>query len=122
MSNPGTFFKQDEDFLKLFEQIRIFISSLGKVNLRTTKTQISFATRRQFAWIWLPPVKVKNRPEKYIVLSFALGEQVKDRRIVQSVEAYPGRWMHHLILANKTDLNRKVYAWIKKAYAFSLSE
>ncbi len=55
--------------LKLYRRIRAIIETLGPVAVKVTKTQVSFASGRQFAWVWLPMEWAKNRPPNSIVLS-----------------------------------------------------
>lgn len=86
--------------------------------IKVGKSQISFVSGRSFAYIWLPVRKVKNRPEVYIVLTFGLGYRVQSPRITESVEPYPGRWTHHLIISNPADIDDEVMGWLQQAHAF----
>lgn len=36
-----------------------------------------------------------------------------------SVEAYPNRWTHHVILESASDLDETLLGWIDEAYSFS---
>lgn len=63
---------------------------------------------------------VKKRPENSIVLTFGVGRFIENKRIVDSVEPYPGRWTHHVIIQNEADLNKEVFTWLCEAYTFSL--
>lgn len=119
-SKLDRFFNENPEYLEIFQTIRSYIESLGKVNIKTTKTQISFGTRRQFAWIWLPPFKVKNRPEKYFVLGFCAEKRIEHKKIVGPVEPYPGRWTHHVIIEKGSDLDETVFNWLSEAYEYSL--
>ena len=89
-------FKDRPASLVLFEIVRKYIESIGAVTTSTTKTQIAFKTRRQFAWVWMPQMWIKQAPEDGIVVSFRLGHRAKDERIKESLEPYPGRFMHPL--------------------------
>ncbi len=106
---------------KLYQHIRAFVETLGPVTIKVTKTQVSFANGRQFAWVWLPMEWAKNRPPNSIVLSFSLGEHLRHAMIVQVVEPYPGRWMHHVIVQDESDLNDDVRGWLTDAFAFAAS-
>ena len=108
--------------LKLFQYIERFIESLGRVEIKVSKTQVAFKNKKQFAWVWLPMPSDKKRPPKSIVLSFSLGKPVDNPQIVQVVEPYPGRWMHHVIIQDNTDINEEVKGWLKEAYDFGLGE
>ncbi len=63
----------------------------------------------------------KKRPPNSLVLSFALGKQLTAPQIVQAVEPYPGRWMHHVIIQDEPDLNEDVRGWLAEAFAFAAS-
>ncbi len=104
---------------RLYRHIGSFVEALGPVAIRVTKTQVSFASGRQFAWVWLPIEWAKHRPPNSLVLSFALGKQLTHPQIVQAVEPYPGRWMHHIILQEESDLNEDVRGWLAEAFSFA---
>jgi hypothetical protein len=108
--------------LELFYYAAAAIEALGEVGRRVTRSQVSFRSGRQFAWLWPPPQWARNRTPGCIVLSFALGRRAADERIVQAVEPYPGRWMHHVILEQATDLDELVQGWLKEAYVFGLNK
>ena len=59
---------------------------------RFRRSQITFAERRGFAAVWIPPFKVRGRPEHYIVVSFAADRRIDHPRIVSVAEPYPHRW------------------------------
>jgi hypothetical protein len=82
----------------LFEKVRLFIESIGPVTMEATKTQVSFGTTRKFAWVWLPQIYTKKRPENSITLTFDLGRPITHDRIAEAVEPRPGRWTHHVII------------------------
>lgn len=102
----------------LYEAAERFITSLGPLEIRVTKTQVSFAVKRQFAWVWMPQLWTKGRPADSIVLSFTLERRVEHPRIVEAVEPYPGRWMHHVILEEESELDDTLHAWLADAYAY----
>ena len=101
----------------LYDGVAAFIGSLGEVRVKVTKTQVSFAGERQFAWVWLPIRETLSRPAGSIVASFALADRVQHPRIVESVEPYPGRWMHHVILLSPAELDSTLKDWLREAYA-----
>lgn len=112
------FFAEKPIQLKLFLRINEFISSLGQVKIKATKSQISFAGKRQFSWIWIPMEWDIKRPPNSIVLSLSLGKHIKNSQIAQVIESYPGRWMHHIIIKTEKDFNKAVQKWLKEAYDF----
>jgi hypothetical protein len=116
--NIKKYFSLKPSQLYLFNIIYDRCIDIGPIKIKVSKTQISFANRRQFAWIWLPLPWDKRRPPHSIVLSFALPKQISDKKIVKAIQPYPGRWMHHMIIENGNNVNSKVCKWLKQAYIF----
>ncbi|MGE5041707.1 MAG: DUF5655 domain-containing protein [Candidatus Levyibacteriota bacterium] len=112
------FFSDNSVQLHLFDAIKKYISSLGVVKIKVTKSQISFSNKRQFAWVWLPMPWDTGRPKNSIVLSFSLGERVMHPQIVEVVEPYPGRFMHHVIMEKEAELSGAVKKWLQTAFTF----
>ena len=97
------------------------LSRFQNVSVEIFKTQISFRSKRGFAYVWLPGRKLKNRPVRYLVLSFGLDKRIQSPRILESVETYKNRWMHHLIIENQAEIDDEVMDWINQAYTFARS-
>nr|WP_317401591.1 DUF5655 domain-containing protein [uncultured Gemmiger sp.] len=38
------------------------------------------------------------------------------------VEAYPGRWTHHVLIDRQEAIDEELMSWIQEAYAFSASK
>jgi hypothetical protein len=104
---------------RLYHAIRSHIERIGPVVVRSTESQVSFRARRRFASVWLPQLWTQNRPADSVTLSFILDHQVNDRRIVESVEPHPGRWTHHVVIENETDLDGPLEGWLREAYALA---
>lgn len=113
-------FINSPEVLPLYEAARKMLLTFPGVRIEAKKTQISFGTIRKFAWVWLPVRKMKNRPELYIVLSFALEHPVRSPRIVEIVEPYPHHFMHHVIISEAAELDGEVKTWLEMAYSFSM--
>jgi hypothetical protein len=113
----ATFFKGRPQSFRLFRLVRTYIHSLGECKMKVSRTQISFSNRRQFAWVWLPQVWTNSRPEGSITLSFRSNHLVRDKSIVEVVETYPGRWMHHVVIDGTSGFSSQVKAWIRRSYA-----
>nr|WP_321302700.1 DUF5655 domain-containing protein [uncultured Trichococcus sp.] len=60
-----------------------------------------------------------KRPLHSLVLSFGCGRRIVHEQIVEAIEPYPGRWTHHVIIAEEADLTAAVDAWLREAYRFS---
>lgn len=114
------FFSAEPHIIPLYQALEPLLYALGDVTRKVQKTQITFYSGKGFAYVWLPIHKVKGRPEHYFILSFSLNHQVVSPRIVESVEPYPGRWMHHLILSAQEDLDEELLEWLREAYNFGL--
>lgn len=103
----------------LFRHLAEGIEKLGPVTIEVKKTQISFGTKRKFAWVWLPQTWVGNRPGNSITLTFALRQSVSHPRIAEWVEPYPGRFTHHVVLRQESDIDELVIGWLEQAYSES---
>lgn len=117
---PGTIqelFAGRTEARALFEAVRRFIESLGPVKIEATKTQVSFGAATKFAWVWLPQLWTKMRPEGSVTLTFDADHRVQDRRIAQAVEPRPGRWTHHVVIEKAADLDATVKGWLREAHA-----
>ncbi len=115
-----TFFAGKPTQQAMFQLIHKALGSLGNVTIKVTKSQIAFMRERQFAWVWYPMAWDTKRPPNSLVLSFALGTRLTHPRIVQVVEPYPGRWMHHVIIGAESDVDDTVREWLRNAYAFGI--
>ena len=90
--------------------------------MKVAKTQISLRNRYVFAVVSLPRRKLKGWPEKYVLVSFGLGWKMENNRIVQTVEPYPGRWTHHVILERPEDVDGELMDWLDLAYGFAMTK
>ena len=113
------FFAGKPETKALFMAVERKIRAIGPAIITVTKTQISFATRTQFAWVWMPQPTDRKRPLHSLVLSFSCGRQIVHDQIVEAIEPSPGRWTHHIIIAEEADLTVAVDAWMREAYQFS---
>ena len=89
---------------------------------KVSKSQISFYNRHMFAMASPPGRRKKNWPKEFIMVSFGLPCQIDSPRITMSVEAYPNRWTHHVIVESVEDIDEVLLGWINKAYFFSESK
>lgn len=119
MYDPSDNFKQAEGSFELYLAADGLLMSFAGVRRKVSKTQVSYSTRRAFAWIWPPVRKVRGRPEKYVVLSFALERKLQSAGVEQVLEVYPGRWMHHIIFSEAHQLDEELLSWLSEAYSFA---
>ena len=75
---------------------------------------------KHYAYAWLPIRAVKGRPPVYIVLTLRFRRRIDSPRFAQIVEAYPGRYAHHLILSDPAQLDQELLGWLRQAMADSL--
>ena len=115
------FFDKSPASLPLYEAFEErVLAEIEGVRIKVQKTQISFANRRNFAFVSLLPVRrAGNRPEAYITVTFGLAHRVDSPRIDAAVEPYPGRWTHHVLVASAEEIDGELMGWVKEAAAFS---
>ena len=117
---PEAFFAPDPLVLPIYQGLEVWLFGLAGVTRVIHKTQISFYARKSFAFAWLPPLRIKGRPDHYFVLSIALNRKIESPRVVEAVEPRPGRWTHHLILSDPEDLDEALKGWLLEAYHFAI--
>lgn len=105
----------------LFEAVRSYVETLGPVETIPHKTQYSFGGKEfatNFAFVWLPQMIQRNFPENALVLTFDLPREVKHPRIREATKLRPDRWVHHVVITKKADLDKDVKAWLRESCAF----
>lgn len=115
------FFDGKPEELLLYEAFeeKVF-SEVDGVKVKVQKTQIAFSNRYHFAFVsFLPVRKAKERPEVYIVVTFGLGYRLESPRIDGTVEPYPGRFTHHVLVSGTEEIDDELMGWVKEAAAFS---
>jgi hypothetical protein len=100
--------------LSTFRAVHGIAASLGPVTVRTSRSQVAFARRRGFAWLWLPPEWVRDPAD--VVLSVALGREDASSRWKQVVHPTPRHWMHHLEVRDAAEIDDEVAAWLREAF------
>ena len=91
-----------------------------RMTLKVSKTQVSFRERYVFAMTSPPWRRVRGWPERYLLVSFGLSHRSGHPRVASCVEAYPGRWTHHVVVARAEELDGELMALIDEAYRFSM--
>lgn len=126
MKNPDVllFFNEKPAALPLFDTFEKRLEeTVGEFSVRVQKTQITYSNRHVFACVsFLKVRKAKQRPPVYIVVTFGLNRKVDSPRVEAAVEAYPGRWTHHVLIDRQEDIDDELLSWIREAYAFSASK
>ncbi len=98
----------------LFALVRALTEADDGVSVRVTKSQIAFARRKAFAWVWTPDRYLRGKTAP-LVLSVALPRRDSSSRWKEVVQPAPGRWMHHLELREPSDVDDQVRAWWHEA-------
>jgi len=109
------FFAGQAESGQIFEVLRRAVDALGPVELRVTKSQVSFRRRIAFAWAWMPGMYLRG-PHPPLVLTVALRRRDPSPRWKQIVEPVPGRFTHHLELYSAADIDDEVSAWLREAW------
>ncbi|PPD57983.1 YdeI/OmpD-associated family protein [Dehalogenimonas etheniformans] len=117
--SPEALFQGRPVSLMLFETVRSYIESLGRVTVECLKTQVSLGSKGKFAWIWLPQMWIKKQPENSIVLTIGIDHRIESPKIKESVQPYPGRWIHHIVIGKESDFDEEMKKWLKSAYEFA---
>jgi hypothetical protein len=110
------FFAGWEESRRLFEAVRSAVEAIGPVQFRVGKSQVSFSTRRAFAWAWIPGRYLRGAHAP-LVLTVSLRRHDASPRWKQVVEPAPGRFTHHLDLHAPEDIDDEVHAWLREAWA-----
>ena len=97
-----------------FDRVADVLSGTADHQVRVTKTQVAFARRRSFAWLWLPG-RWLTRPAADVVLSVALGRHDPSPRFKEVVHPAGAHWMHHLEITDLADLDEEVADWLREA-------
>ncbi|MGI6004306.1 MAG: DUF5655 domain-containing protein [Christensenellales bacterium] len=118
-------FFEDADYERsLFDALQERIMALDGVKMKVQKSQIAFSAGTQFAWVWFPMPWAKGRPgrpENCIIVSFSTDRPFENEKIVQRVEPYSGRFMHHVVVSQPGDLDEDLWQWLEMAHRFALS-
>lgn len=109
------FFRGRPEAAKLYAHVERLVRGVGDCEPRVTKSQIAFSRRRAFAWVWTPDRWLRGKTAP-LVLSIALGRRDASPRWKEVVEPRPGRWMHHLELRSRAELDDQVLAWLQEAW------
>lgn len=114
------FFEGHEGSRPLFDALYATVDSLAPVEVRVTRSQVAFVGSAPFAWAWIPDRYLRGEHAP-LVLSVALDHEAVSARWKQVVEPSPGRFMHHLELYAKSDIDEQVRGWLREAAALPAS-
>jgi hypothetical protein len=98
----------------VFDRVVELLAATPDCSLRVTRSQVAFRRRRAFAWLWMPG-RWLTRPDAEVVLSVSLGRADLSPRFKEVVHPSPAHWMHHLEIAQVTDVDDEVAGWLSEA-------
>lgn len=116
------FFEERKEILPVYLALRsAVLERCGPAEIQVKKTQISFKNRHLFGAASFLPVKREFRPSgAYLTVTFGLSHPVTGPRIAAAVEAYPGRWTHHVAVGGVEAVDEELLSWLQEAAAFSM--
>lgn len=94
--------------------IRALTDGGAAVEVRVSRSQVAFRARRGFAWLWRPPMYLRD-PAADVVLSIALERADSSPRFKEVAHPSPRVWQHHLELHGVGDIDDDVVAWLREA-------
>lgn len=103
--------------VKVTQLVKAHLDTLGEVRMAASKTQVSFAARRRFAWVWVPAQAAGRGKPKEPVVSVALRRREEDRRVREAVQVRRDLWMHHVLVASGRQVDARLKGWLAEAYA-----
>ena len=56
------------------------------------------------------------------MVSIGLPYHLENPRVLAAVEAYPGRWTHHIVVTDAAGLDEELFLLIDEAYHFAQSK
>lgn len=99
---------------RIYSAIERAARELGPMEVSVSPSQVSFRTRRAFAWTWIPAhYPDGDRPP--LVLSIALRRKDKSERWNEVVAPRSGWFMHHLELTSEAEVDDDVTAWLRES-------
>ena len=123
MSDVLFFFDGRPLELALYETLfRHLEAEFPDASVRVQKSQISFYGRHLFGAASLPVRRKKSWPEHCIVVTVGLSHRLDSPRVAVATEPYPGRWTHHILISEETQIDDELLGWLKEAWAFAESK
>lgn len=104
-------------YLALEERI---LTEFPEARVRIQKTQISFSSKRNFAFASLLPARrAAARPDPFLTVTVGLSRRLDSPRVDAATEPYPNRWTHHIVIGSAEEIDSELMAWIREAAEFS---
>lgn len=120
-ADEAMFFDPMPQMLPVYETLRNMLAErYPDIQVKVSKTQISFRNRHIFAMVSFPLRRTKNIPKVCMLVSFGLPCRLASPRIFQAAEPYPNRWTHHVLMEHKEEADAQLMEWLDAAYQFSM--
>ena len=121
MSCEEGFFTGHPNALSIYTVLRERIMAFDEgLSVRLGRSQLSFYGRHMFAAVsFLPCRKAAKRPKDYLTLTIGLSYRLPSPRVDIATEPWPGRWTHHIMLTDSSEVDDELLAWLYEAYEFS---
>lgn len=114
------FFQKMPQALPVFEAFESKImQAFPDTAMKVQKTQITFTDNLNFAVASLPLRFTKRHPDALLLVTFVLSHKAEDPRIAITVEPYPDRWTHHVLVSSVSEIDDQLMAWIQEAHAYA---
>ena len=101
--------------LEVYRRVQAVLDDLGPCDLRVARTQVGWARRRGFAFLWMPGRWLRH-PAAEIVLTISTDHALDSPRWKEVVQVRPGLFSHHLELRATDDVDDEVATWLADAY------
>jgi len=111
---PEDHFAGHPHALAVYKKVRSVLDGLGPVAVRTSKSQVAFRRKRNFAYLWMPG-RYLAKPTAEVVLSIALGRHDDSPRFKEVSHPAPAQWMHHLEVRDARGIDDEVVGWLREA-------
>ena len=118
MTTLDEFFAGQDASREIFEAVRRAVEASGPVELRVSKSQVSFRRRKALAWVWMPGQYLRGKTAP-LVLTLSSPRRDASPRWKEIAEPSPGRFTHHLELYSVADVDDEVRGWLRDAWAGS---
>ena len=56
------------------------------------------------------------------MVTVGLARQMESPRVAVAVEPYPGRWTHHILISEESQIDDELLEWLEEAWAFAESK
>jgi hypothetical protein len=109
------FFEGYERSRLLFDALVRVIHEVGFYELRITKSQIAFRRKKNFAWVWIPG-RYLGGNRAPLVFTLSLASRDNSPRWKEIIEPVSGRFVHHLELYSKEDIDDEIHQWSTEAW------